>query len=54
MYFSTMRYQDGLGYAYDVPDCDVEEFERRRGICLKIAIAGQLLILGALMYFTLR
>jgi hypothetical protein len=43
------QYKDSLGHIYNVPDDKVEEFERRREVCLKIAVAGQLLILAGLI-----
>jgi len=49
----TYRYKDAFGFTYDVPEDRLEEFfERRRGILLKIAIVGQiLLLLGAILAF---
>jgi hypothetical protein len=46
-----MRYHDGLSHIYDVPDKDINEFERRRGICLRVAIAIKIIILAAMIYF---
>ena len=46
-----MQYLDGLGHIYDVPVECVDEFERRRGMCLKLAVVIKLLILTAIIYF---
>ena len=46
-----MKYIDGLGYEYDVPEHCIEEFERRRGIILKIAIVGKIILLAGLIVF---
>ena len=43
------QYKDGLGHVYNVPDDKVEEFERRRGVLLRIKIAIQLILLGGLI-----
>lgn len=47
-----MKYRDRLGYEYDVPVHHVVEFERRRGILLRIAIVGQTILLVAILYYT--
>jgi hypothetical protein len=44
-------YCDGLGHEYKVPESVMPEFERRRGICLRIAVFIEILILVALMAF---
>jgi hypothetical protein len=43
-------YRDGLGHVYEVPDDAIAEFERRRGVLLRIAIGIKLLILCGLLY----
>lgn len=45
-------YRDGLGHEYNVPDENVEEFERRRTILLCIKIALQLLVLAGLLWLS--
>jgi hypothetical protein len=47
----THQYRDAFGYCYNVPEDLIEEFERRRGILLRIAIVGQVLLLAAIMAF---
>ncbi len=47
----TFRYTDALGHHYDVPDHLLPEFERRRGILLRIAIVGQSIMLAAILAF---
>jgi hypothetical protein len=44
-----MKYRDGLGHIYDIPDDAVPEFERRRGVLLRIAIFIKLVILAGLL-----
>lgn len=46
--------KDALGYEYDVPDEHLKEFERRRGVLLRIAIFVELLIIAGLIWFSLR
>lgn len=45
-----MRYIDGLGHEYDVPESCIAEFERRRGVLLRIAIVIKFVILAALIW----
>jgi hypothetical protein len=45
------RFTDLLGYTYDVREDQLAEFERRRGILLRIAIAGKLVLLAAILLF---
>ena len=47
----TYRFKDALGHVYEVPEAHLAEFERRRGILLRIAIVGQVLLLGAILWF---
>jgi len=47
----TYRYTDVMGHHYDVPEHLLAEFERRRGILLRIAIIGQSVLLTAILDF---
>ena len=47
----TYKYRDHFGHVYNVPENCVAEFERRRGILLRIAIVGQLVLLAAVLTF---
>lgn len=45
-----MKYRDMLGASYEVSSQNVDEFERRRGILLRIAIGLKVLIIAGLIY----
>lgn len=45
-----MRYRDGMGHVFIVPDEQVDVFERRRRVALIIAIVGKLAIIVALVW----
>ena len=45
-----MKYKDGLGYVYDVPDEDVEEFEMRRRPLLIASIVIKLIVFASLVW----
>lgn len=44
-----MQFKDGFGYTYDVQPHQLEKFERRRGILLRIAIVIKILIIIGLI-----
>ena len=44
-----LEYVDGLGYKYTVAPHQIEEFERRRGVLLRIAIFLKLVILMVIL-----
>ncbi len=44
-----MEYRDGLGHIHKVPDHAVPEFERRRGVLLRIAIVIKVVIIAGLL-----
>lgn len=50
----VVKYKDALGNEYNVPEDKLEGFERRRCRLLRIAIAGQVLLLGVILYFSWR
>lgn len=45
------RYQDGMGHVYSVTPDQIEAFEARRGVLLRLAILIKLLILAILLYY---
>ena len=47
----TYKYRDAFGHVYEVPEDLVREFERRRGILLRIAIVGQAILLAVILYY---
>ena len=49
-----MKYKDGLGHVYDVPEECVPEFERRRTNLLIVKIVIQVIVLGLLIYWAWR
>lgn len=47
-------YRDSLGFTYEVSKENVEEFERRRGVLLKVAIVVKLVMLVGILYLAFR
>jgi len=47
----TYRYTDALGGHYDVPEHLLGEFERQRGVLLRIAITVKIIALAAVLGF---
>ncbi len=46
---SIMKYMDGMGHVYNVPKEQLAEFERRRGVLLRISIVVQIMIILAII-----
>jgi len=44
-----MRYKDGLGYVYDVPNDQVAAFEKKRTVLLSLAIFIKLAIIAGMV-----
>lgn len=47
-----MKYRDGLGYEFEVPEEQVKAFEKRRRIALIISIIVECIIIGGFILLT--
>lgn len=45
-----MKYRDGLGHEYEVPEHLVPEFERKRNTLLRIKIIVQVIVIIGLLW----